>query len=71
MLAEIAEPEERRSWAVIFGPYAMVYPMAGDMTFYERIGRSAGTAVTFEGCSTYEWPIEPLFGAPAPAGEPG
>jgi hypothetical protein len=65
-IVKVDEPAERRCWAVQFGRYLVVFPLAGDKSFYERLGRDmAGKPGKIRG-DTYEWPERPLFGLGKP-----
>ena len=53
-------------WMVQFGPYGVMLPGPGDLTFYDRIAaeveRSEPSPATVQ---LYEWPARPTFGLPA------
>ena len=65
-LAKIIEPPSRAGWMVQIGPFGTLFPQCGDMAFYERISKLAGSATGPMRCEAYEWPTEPLFGLDFP-----
>lgn len=65
-LAKIIEPASRAGWMVQIGPVGTLLPLCGDMSFYERISKLAGSATGPMRCEAYAWPTEPLFGLDFP-----
>jgi hypothetical protein len=66
-LIKVFEPDDQKCWAVQFGRYCVLFPLARDISFYDRLGRDlAGRGGRIRGDS-YGWPKEPMFGLPEPA----
>lgn len=61
-LIKVLEPAQSKCWAVQFGRYLVVFPLAGDRQFYQRLGRKmAGRQGTIRG-ESFEWPDRPFPG---------
>jgi hypothetical protein len=61
-LIKVLEADHGPCWAVQFGRYLVLFPLAGDASFYERVGREmAGRRATIRG-EPYEWPDRPFPG---------
>jgi hypothetical protein len=64
-LLEMFEPVHLRCWAVQFGRCCVLFPLAGDVSFYERLGRDVtAQAKPMQGTIVCDWPSEPCFGLP-------
>jgi hypothetical protein len=62
-LTKVVEPADHEGWAVQFGRYVVLFPLAGDTTFYQRVGRDVanGDAQHLQAIAE-DWPTEPTFG---------